>query len=113
MLNLSPSAFASKGHRDSISTSSVQHFVLRTKKKILPVNVCLFAVFKQTEPNTQPNTSHCVQPTAATLREYSTPDFGGSAEGWGGLCHLPKIIVGERADLKLHNKENISVETLH
>lgn len=73
----SPSAFASKAHRDSISTSSVQHFVLRAKKKTLPVNVCLFAVFKQTEANT----SHCMQATPATLWEYSTPDFGGSAEG--------------------------------
>jgi len=54
-----------------------------------------------------------MQPTPATLGEHSTPNVGGSAEGRSGIPHLPGTILGERADLKLHNKENASMETLH
>lgn len=111
MLNLSLSVFASEDHGKSISAAHLQCSTLcfMLKRKVLPVNVCLFAVLKHTEPNS----SHCVQPTPATLGEHSTPNVGGSAEGRSGIPHLPGTILGERADLKLHNKENASMETLH
>lgn len=111
MLNLPLSVFASEDHGKSISAAHLQCSTLcfMLKRKVLPVNVCLFAVLKHTEPNS----SHCVQPTPATLGEHSTPNVGGSAEGQSGIPHLPGTILGERADLKLHNKENALLETLH